>query len=235
MYVSELKRAIAKKAVDTLIKNNMKIGLGSGSTALGAVLRISERLKEGSLSNILLILTSFQTEVECMRLGLHLRSLSDPAIDGKLDITIDGADEVNSHLFLTKGGGGALLLEKIVAYASLRYAVMIEQRKLVKYLGQKLPLPVEIVPEALTTAAQRLELLGAKTNLRMAKVNAGPIITDHGNFILDANFKQQYDPIKMDQEIMMIPGVIANGIFTRHVDHLFIGYDNGRVEHRHSL
>jgi len=211
----------------------MKIGLGSGSTALAAVLRISERVKEGSLSNIILVPTSFQVEAECMRLGLHLHSLNDPVIEGKLDITIDGADEVDPQWLLIKGGGGALLLEKIVAYASLRYAIMIDQLKLVKYLGEKLPLPVEIVPEALTTAAKRLQLLGAKTDLRIAKAKAGPVITDHGNFILDANFKQQYDPIKMDQDIMMIPGVMANGIFTRQVNDLFIGSDSGMIEHLH--
>ena len=231
MYISELKQAIGKKTVDTLIKTNMKIGLGSGSTALAAVLRISERIKEGSLNNIMLVPTSFQVEVECMRLGLHLSSLNDPAIDGKLDITIDGADEVDSKWFLSKGGGGALLLEKVLAHASLRYVIMIDQLKLVKYLGEKLPLPVEIIPEALTTAAQQLQLLGVKTYLRMAKAKTGPVITDHGNLILDATFKQQYDPIKMDQEIMMIPGVMANGIFTRQVNDLFIGHDSGQIEH----
>lgn len=233
MDTEKVKRLVGIQVVDALVHSGMKLGLGTGSTAAHAVNRVGELLKAGSLGDIVVVPTSFQTVVACQRAGISLAALNDPAVDGRLDLTIDGADEVDPHWNLIKGGGAAMLIEKVVAQASERYCIMVHSSKLSSRLGEKAPVPVEIVPEALVTTTRRLESLGGKVELRMATKKAGPIISDHGNFILDVTFAEQFDPERLDAEIMMIPGVTANGIFTRRVDDLFIGHPDGRVEHKH--
>ncbi|UCF96597.1 MAG: ribose 5-phosphate isomerase A [Spirochaetaceae bacterium] len=233
MDTEKVKRLVGIQVVDALVHSGMKLGLGTGSTAAHAVNRVGELLKAGSLGDIVVVPTSFQTVVACQRAGISLAALNDPAVDGRLDLTIDGADEVDPHWNLIKGGGAAMLIEKVVAQASERYCIMVHSSKLSSRLGEKAPVPVEIVPEALVTTTRRLESLGGKVELRMATKKAGPIISDHGNFILDVTFAEQFDSERLDAEIMMIPGVTANGIFTRRVDDLFIGHPDGRVEHKH--
>ena len=127
-----------------------------------------------------------------------------------------------------------MLIEKVVAYASARYCIMVHSSKLSSRLGEKAPVPVEVVPEALLTATRRLEALGGEVQLRMATRKAGPVISDHGNLVLDVSFSETFDPRELDTRIMGIPGVSANGIFTRRVDDLFVGYPDGRVEHKHN-
>jgi ribose 5-phosphate isomerase A len=234
MDTEEVKRLLGTQAVDALVKNGMKLGLGTGSTAVHAVYRVGELLRQGDLQDIVAVPTSFQTMVACQRAGISLTTLNDPAVDGRLDMTIDGADEVDPSWNLIKGGGAAMLIEKILAQASDRYAIIVGSSKLSSRLGERAPVPVEIVPEALLTATRRLEALGGEVELRMATRKAGPVISDHGNLVLDVSFSETFDPQELDARIMGIPGATANGIFTRRVDDLFVGYPDGRIEHKHN-
>jgi len=218
--------------VDTLVKSGMKLGLGTGSTAVHAVNRVGELLGQGRLQDIVAVPTSFQTMVACQQAGISLTTLNDPAVDGRLDLTVDGADEVDPNWNLIKGGGAAMLIEKVVAHASERYCIMVHSSKLTSRLGEKAPVPVEIVAEALLTASRRLEALGGRVELRMATKKAGPIISDHGNLVLDVSFAESFDAQRLEAQIMSIPGVTANGIFTRPVNDLFVGFPDGRVEHK---
>lgn len=234
MDSEEVKRLLGSQAVDTLVESGMKLGLGTGSTAVHAVYRLGELLRKGSLQKIVAVPTSFQTMVACQAAGISLSTLNDPAVDGRLDLTVDGADEVDPNWKLIKGGGAAMLIEKIVAHASERYCIIVQSSKLSPRLGEKAPVPVEIVPEALLTVSRRLEALGGEVQLRMAVRKAGPIISDHGNLVLDVSFPESFDPQILERRIMGIPGVTANGIFTRPVNDLFVGYPDGRVEHKHN-
>ncbi len=231
MDASEIKRRVGRAAAEKLAVSGMKLGLGTGSTAIEAVRRIGELVREGALKDIKVVPTSFQTEVACRELGISLWSLNDPVIGGRLDLTIDGADEVDPAWRLIKGGGAAMLIEKIVAHASRDYAIVVDSSKIVSRLGEKAPVPVELVPEALTTVSRALEGLGGKPELRMAKMKDGPVITDHGNFVLDVRFPRPFDPQDMERDIMLVPGVMAHGIFTRTVTDLFVGSTDGRIEH----
>lgn len=231
MDTTEVKRRLGTRVVDTLVKSGMRLGLGTGSTAVHAVHRVGELLKDGTLREILAVPTSFQTMVACQQVGISLTTLNDPAVNGRLDLTIDGADEVDPRWNLIKGGGAAMLIEKVVAHASRKYCITVHSSKLASRLGETAPVPVEIVPEALVTASHRLEALGGRVTLRMADRKAGPVISDHCNFILDVSFAEPFEPQKMETEIMMIAGVTANGIFTHPVSDLFVGYPDGRVEH----
>jgi ribose 5-phosphate isomerase A len=232
METADIKRALGRKAADELVLDGMKLGLGTGSTAIETVRRVGERVREGSLRDLKAVATSFQTEVACRELGISLWSLNDPAIDGRLDLTIDGADEVDPEWLLIKGGGAAMLIEKIVAHASRDYCILVDSSKVVTRLGEKAPVPVELVPEALATVSRAVQALGGAPELRMAKMKVGPVITDHGNFVLDVRFAQAFDPRELEREIMLIPGVMAHGIFTRKVTDLIVGWPNGRIEHR---
>ena len=244
-----IKEMVGREAVDALVKSGMKLGLGTGSTAIPAVRHIGALLAEGKLKNILAVPTSFQTSIECEKWGIPLFSLNSKEIGGKLDLTIDGADEVDPENRLVKGGGGALLLEKIVAYASASYAIVVDESKIVKNLGLAFPVPVEVIPEARVPVSAALEKLGVEPALREAVRKAGPVITDHGNLILDICFAKAIDPAALELEINRIPGVVENGFFTgpsrlsnpassadlsaaacRPV--IFIGRADGRVEKR---
>jgi ribose 5-phosphate isomerase A len=234
MDMNEVKRRVGIQVVDTLVQSGMKLGLGTGSTAVHAVNRIGELLHQGKLKSIMAVPTSYQTMVACQQAGISLTTLNDPVVDGRLDLSVDGADEVDPDWNLIKGGGAAMLTEKVIAHASERYCIVVDSSKLSPRLGEKAPVPVAIVPEALLTVSRRLETLGGEVELRMATRKAGPVVSDHGNLVLDVTFPEPFDPKKLEAEIMGIPGVTANGIFTFPVNDLFVGYPDGRVEHKHS-
>jgi len=227
-----IKRQVGRQAAEKLVASGMKLGLGTGSTAIEAVRRIGELVRDGALRDLKVVPTSFQTEVTCRELGISLWSLNDPLIAGRLDLTIDGADEVDPAWRLIKGGGAAMLIEKIVAHASRDYAIIVDSSKIVGRLGEKAPVPVELVPEALLTVSRAVETLGGVPTLRMAKMKDGPVITDHGNFVLDVRFPAAFDPPAMERELALIPGVLAHGIFTRPVTNLLVGWPDGRIQHK---
>ena len=238
-----VKENTAKEAVNILVKNGMKLGLGTGSTAIPAVRYIGELLNEGKLKKIIAVPTSFQTTIECEKLGIPLYSLNSREINGRLDLTIDGADEVDNESRLIKGGGGALLLEKLIAYASDTYAIVVDESKMVENLGTGFPVPVEVIPDARITVSMVLEKIGARVLLREAIRKAGPVITDRGNLLLDIQFTNKIDPAAMEKFINSIPGVVENGLFTGPWSlqnpserilqpQIFTGYSDGRVERR---
>ena len=232
-----IKEMTGRAAVEALVKSGMKLGLGTGSTAIPAVQLIGALLAEGKLKNILAVPTSFQTSIECEKWGIPLFSLNSKEIGGALDLTIDGADEVDPENRLVKGGGGALLLEKIVAYASAFYAIVVDESKLVPHLGMRFPVPVEVVPEARIPVTQALRKLGAEVILREALRKAGPVITDRGNLLLDIRFASAHDPSALEAKLNRIPGVVENGFFTGPYDRplvprVFIGKADGSLQTR---
>jgi ribose 5-phosphate isomerase A len=228
-----MKEAAGRAAVDALVKNGMKLGLGTGSTAIHAIRRVGELLAQGLLQDIRAFTTSFQSEMECEQLGIPFYPLNSRELSGELDLTIDGADEVDLQRRLIKGGGGAMLIEKIAAYASSAFAITVDESKIVGSLGTGFPVPVEVVPEARTTVGKALEKMGATSIvLRSALRKAGPVITEHGNLILDIRFASAPDPAVMEHEINQIPGVVENGFFTRKDPVIYIARSNGTIEVR---
>lgn len=234
---NEQKILVANTAIDTLIEekkifSGMKIGLGTGSTALPAVKRLAERIADGTLKDIEAVPTSFQTANYCQDLDIPVYSLNHRSIGGHLDLTIDGADAVDPQNNLIKGGGAALLREKIVAYNSTNYAIVADGSKIVPNLGTKFPLPVEIIAEARASIITALERLGATCTLREGVRKCGPVITDCGNQILDCLWQIPVDPVKMEDAINGIPGVVETGFFTKHRPVVFFSKEDGTVEMR---
>jgi ribose 5-phosphate isomerase A len=227
-----MKEAAGRAAVDALVKSGMKLGLGTGSTAIHAVRRVAYLLSQGVLKDVSAFATSFQSEIECEKLGIPFYPLNSRELSGSLDLTIDGADEVDPQNRLIKGGGGAHLIEKIAAYASAAYAVTVDESKIVGSLGTGFPVPVEVVSEARATVSRVLEKLGAAVVLREALRKAGPVITEHGNLLLDIRFAAPVDPVKMEDEINRIPGVVENGFFARIRPAVYIARSDGTVEVR---
>ena len=224
-------KAAVGEAAAALVESGMRVGLGTGSTAVHAVGVIAARVRRGTLRELALVPTSSQVRAVCWVLGLNLLSLNDPAVAGALDLTIDGADEVDAQWRLIKGGGGALLSEKIAAHASARYAIVVDESKLVDVLGARFPVPIEVVPEALAPVRAGLERRGYQPALRLAVRKQGPVVTDNGNFILDVRPPVEFDPVAAERELAAIPGIVENGIFTCHVTDLFVGGASG-VRHR---
>jgi len=227
-----LKAAAGKAAVDDMVKSGMKLGLGTGSTAIHAVRRVGELLAQGVLRDICAFATSLQTEIECEKLKIPFYSLNSQELSSGLDLTIDGADEVDPKNRLIKGGGGAHLIEKLAAYASSTFVIIVDESKLTDKLGSGFPVPVEVIPSARMQVKKRLEKLGADVILREAVRKAGPVITEHGNLILDIRFVSKdlqcilIDPLKMETEINQITGVVENGFFTKNPPVVFIARSN---------
>ena len=224
---AEAMKAAVGQAAAALVESGMRVGLGTGSTAVHAVRAIAEAVRQGALQDLALVPTSTQIQMVCWELGLNLVSLNDPAVAAALDLTIDGADEVDPQWNLIKGGGAALLSEKVLAYASTRYAVVVDESKLVEVLGASFPVPVEVIPAALAPVRVTLERRGYRTELRSAVRKQGPVVTDHGNFIVDARAPAEFDPAAAERELAAIPGVVEIGIFTRCVTDLLVGGAGG--------
>lgn len=233
----EQKKNAARHAIDDLIargliRSNMKIGLGTGSTAMPAVIRLAERIKDGTLSCIRAVATSFQTTIACEDLGIPVFSMNSREIAGRLDLAIDGADEIAPDKSLIKGGGAALLLEKIVAYNADSFVIVADESKAVDGLGTRFALPVEVIAEARTSVTAALERLGARVTLREGVRKAGPVVTDNGNLILDCLWTARVDPSKLEDEIDGIVGVVENGFFTKNVPTVYVAHADGTVERR---
>lgn len=230
-----IKEAVSKAAVDAMVKSGMKLGLGTGSTAIHAVRRVGELLSQGVLRDICAFATSFQTEIECEKLNIPFYTLNSRQLSSGLDLTIDGADEIDPQNNLIKGGGGALLIEKIAAHASAAIVIVADESKLVENLGIWFPVPVEVIPEARVQVTRALEKFGVNVILREALRKAGPVITEHGNLILDIRFASHIDPSLMETELNRIPGVVENGFFTGMKPVVFIARSNGTIETRSML
>lgn len=230
MTQHEMKQLVAIKVVDEYVRNGMKLGLGSGTTSEYAVRYIGKLIKERKLKNIIGVTTSTQTEMVCHELGIPITTLNDPFIDGRLDLAIDGPDEVDRRLNLTKGGGGALTQEKIVDYAADEFIIIADETKLVDELGLVFPIPLEVMPIARVPVTHALEELSAQVEVRKAVRKMGAVITDNGNIILDIRFSSPIEPEKYERLFNNIPGVIENGIFAIKKARVFIAYNNGDVK-----
>ena len=208
MDVKELKKKAAEKAVEE-IADGMIVGLGTGSTFQFALEKISQRIASGELKNIIGVPSSIRTEKEAQRLGIPVASLNEKI---KVDITIDGADEVDENLNLIKGGGGALLREKILAQASRRLIIIVDSSKLSKHLGTNFPVPVEVIQYAVNVEKNYLQSLGAKI-LQRKNSDGSNYITDENNFILDANFGAIKNLEKLTTLLNKRAGIVEHGIF----------------------
>ncbi|HUX13175.1 MAG TPA: ribose-5-phosphate isomerase RpiA [Spirochaetia bacterium] len=233
MTTEEIKAAVGRRAADDHVRSGMKLGMGTGSTAVWSIRRVGELLRSGKISDIVAVPTSFQSELECNAQGIPVRSLNDPEIGGAIDLTIDGADEVDRGLRLTKGGGAALLLEKIVAYNSSELVIVIDNAKRVENLGLSFPIPLEVHPSARIAVTRGLEERGLGVQLRMAVRKMGPVVTDNGNILLDVTLGSPADPSELEVEFNLIPGILENGLFTRCSPIVYVAKPDGVVEQVH--
>jgi ribose 5-phosphate isomerase A len=218
------KQAAARAALDFVRDGNV-VGLGTGSTAAHVVRLLAERVRAGL--KITGIPTSRATQRLASSLGIPLTVLERP---GQIDVTIDGADEIDPLLRLIKGGGGAFLREKVVAWASRRLVIIADSSKQVEVLG-KAPLPVEVIPFAANLVAREIEGLGGSVHLRGGDE---PFVTDEGHNILDCHFGQITDPERLGRQLDSIPGVVEHGLFVGMAEVAVIGKNEGVVVLRRS-
>ncbi|MDG6218740.1 MAG: ribose-5-phosphate isomerase RpiA [Candidatus Thermoplasmatota archaeon] len=214
-----MKKIAAEKAVE-LVKDNMIVGLGTGSTVKYALKKIGKLSLEGLI--IKGIPTSNQSKKLAEKFNISLTTLAEHP---EIDITIDGADEVDSDLNLIKGGGGALTREKIIAFHSKKLVIIVDDSKVVKSLGIDFPLPVEVIKFGWEATKKTLETFGCVCKLR--KIFDDPFITDNGNYIIDCEFDRIPDPEQLEHDLNMIPGVVENGLFIGLVDKVIVGSNQG--------
>jgi ribose 5-phosphate isomerase A len=218
--IEAMKRAAAAEAVAS-VEDGMVLGLGSGSTAAYAIAALGARVAAGL--NVAAIATSEPSAALARRLGVRL---TDFGTHSRLDLAIDGADQVEcGTLNLVKGLGGALLREKIVASASARFHVIVDETKLVARLGARTPLPVEIVPFGWETVMERLRALGCVPNLRTA--GAAPFVTENGNYIADCAFAAIADAAALEARMAAIAGVVESGLFVAMAARVYVGRPHG--------
>ena len=225
MIKDDDKRLAAAKALE-LVEPGMKLGLGTGTTAARFVELLGARVKDGL--DVLCVPTSEATRAQAAALGIPLTTLD---AEPQLDLTVDGADEVDEELRLIKGGGGALLYEKIVACASDRMIVIADASKRVPVLGA-FPLPVEVVPFGVAATRQMVELLAADAGCSgEIKLRSGadgrPFVTDAGHYILDCAFGRIEEPDALDEALKLIPGVVEHGLFLGLADIAIIAGPEG--------
>ena len=217
---TQMKQAVADAAVEQ-IRDGMVLGLGSGSTAALMIRGLGAKLAKGELKNIVGVPTSFQGEVLAAELKIPLLSLN--AVD-RIDLAIDGADEVDPGFQLIKGGGACHVQEKLVAARADRFVIVVDATKLVDRLNLGFLLPVEVLPGAWRQVKQQLEGMGGVAELRMAQRKAGPVVTDQGNLVLDLKLDGGIsDPGGLEQAINNVPGVLENGLFVNLADEVLVG------------
>jgi ribose 5-phosphate isomerase A len=205
----QLKQQAAVYAVDTFIHSDMRVGLGSGSTAELFIEEVGRRSQAGSLTGLVTVSSSEKSAELARSFGLAVKELADISL---LDVTVDGADEIVTTTFdLTKGRGGALLREKLVAATSTLEVIIADESKLVTRLGEKMPIPVEVTPFGWPHTANRLRALGGEPVLRMA--GGQPYRTDGDNFVLDCRFPPITDPESLAARIKGLTGVVEHGLF----------------------
>lgn len=225
MGLEEEKKAAALAAVKH-VRDGMVLGVGSGSTVAMFIEALASMMREEEVE-VLCVPTSYQSAILLASHGIPSTSLVEHPT---LDLTVDGADEIDPNLNLIKGRGGALTQEKVVASSSKEMIVIADSSKLVEVLGVKTPLPVEVIPMAWKTVAEKLARLGAKVELRYGGGKVGPVVTDNGNFILDAKFPRIDQPKMLGEKINNIPGVVENGLFVEMAKIAYIG--QGKVLER---
>lgn len=225
-WVEDAKRKAILKALQP-IRNGWIIGVGSGSTMTHAVTELA-RLSKGRRLALSVVPTSHQIENLAISHGLRILSMNEAYT---IDYAIDGADQVHvPSLDLIKGGGAALLREKIVDSTARKLAIVVDETKLSKHLGGKQAVPVEVLPFAHKSVQIEIARIGGRAKLREGAGKVGPIVTDNGNFILDADFGRIGNPALLQRRLKLIPGLIETGLFLKMADVVYVGRRNGAVE-----
>ncbi|MCL2687394.1 MAG: ribose-5-phosphate isomerase RpiA [Methanobrevibacter sp.] len=214
-------KKIAGFAAAEEIKDNQIIGLGTGSTTHYFIEKVGMKIKEENIE-VMGIPTSYQSFLLAKQWKIPVTTLDEHDID----IAVDGADEIDPDFNLIKGGGAAHTLEKIVDYSANELIIIADDSKLVDKLG-KFPVPLEIISESVKPVFSAIHDMGGKPKIRIAKYKDGPVISDKGNFIIDAKFEKIDNPIQLEKDLNSIPGVIENGIFSQMVDKVILGTNDG--------
>lgn len=220
--ITKAKQAAGEEAVKE-IKPGMVVGLGTGSTAYFAILKLAQELRTGALDNIVAISSSLQTEKLANKLKIPLISFQEKQT---IDVTIDGADEVDKYLNLIKGGGGAHLREKILVQASEKFIVVVDESKISKRLGEKWAVPVEVVKFAYPVVAKYIESINGIPSLRTYE-NGTPVLTDEDNYIIDANFGVIQNPFEIAEKLENKAGIVEHGLFLRVATKVIVAGING--------
>lgn len=218
--LEELKKAAAIEAAK-LIEDHSVIGLGSGTTAEFFIAETARRIYEEKL-DIKAVATSYDSQMIAYKYRIPLLTLLN--VD-KISITVDGADEVDDGGNAIKGKGGAQTMEKIIASMSELFVIIADNTKLVNTLGEKSPVPVEVIPQAMRFVMQRLEALGGITSIRISSGKVGPVITDLGNIIIDTKFGEIGDAQKLNTHLNDIPGVVGHGLFVKIANKLIAAFE----------
>jgi ribose 5-phosphate isomerase A len=222
-WIEQAKRNAALEAVK-YVQDGFVVGLGSGSTAAYAIKEIGNKIKREKI-RVLGVPTSYQAFMLAVQCGIPTTTLEE---NPTLDLTIDGADQIDLELNLIKGMGGALTREKIVASASKKLVIVADESKKVKVLGENNhPVPIEVVPFAVPLVTRKISEIDGKPTVRESAGKLGPVITDNGNILIDANFGIIHNPAELENKLKMIPGVVETGIFVKMVDIAYIGKHSG--------
>ena len=225
-WVEDAKRKAVLKAIQG-IRSGWVIGLGSGSTTVYAVSEIARMAKMMSFE-LSVVPTSHQIENLAIAHGLRIRTMNEVPY---VDYAIDGADQVEmSSLNAVKGGGGAMLREKIVDTAARKLVIVVDERKLTQHLGERQAIPLEVLPFAYKSVQVKITNMGGRARLRESTEKVGPVVTDNGNFILDADFGRIENPSQLDRKLKLLPGLLETGLFLNMTDLVYVGRKNGKVE-----
>ncbi len=222
-WIEKAKKNAALEAVKH-VKDGFVVGLGSGSTAAHAIEELGRRVKKEGL-HILGVPTSYQSLALAVKCGILITTLEEHPT---LDITIDGADQIDKKLNLIKGMGGALAREKVVASASKKLVIVADETKKVEVLGENdHPVPIEVLPFAVPLVMHKISEIGGKPLLREGKGKVGPIITDNANILIDAFFGLIHKPTELEQKLQTIPGIVETGLFLNVADTVYLGKRDG--------
>lgn len=221
-WKEDAKRRAAVEAVKH-VKDGYFVGLGSGSTVKYALEELGRVMRDKGL-NVLGVPTSYDTMLLAIENRIPLTTLHEHP---ELDIAIDGADQIDPNLNLIKGGGAALTKEKIVDRAAEQLIIIADETKLTETLGKNCHVPIEVLPFATPRVMRKIQELKGKATLRKARGKVGPIITDNGNFIVDADFGSIEDPKKLEAKLKLTPGIIETGLFIEMADIAYVGAKTG--------
>jgi len=215
-----MKKIVADAAIKE-VESEMILGLGSGSTAALMIKSLADEIHSGKLKHIRGVATSFQSEVLALELDIPLIDLASVS---RIDLAIDGADEVDPAFQLIKGGGACHVREKLVASKAEKLLIVVDESKMVQNLNKTFPLPVEVLPNAWKQVKDMISEMDGCSTLRMATKKAGPVVTDQGNLILDVLFNDGIkNPKDIEMSINNIPGVLENGLFVDITDKVLVG------------
>lgn len=220
--MSRVKLNAARSALEKIPKSG-PIGLGSGSTVAIFAKELGQKISKGE-NDICVVPSSYQAYQLAVEYDIPLTNLD---LNPELILTIDGADEIDKNLNLTKGGGGALFQEKIVASASKKLIIIADESKLVEKLASRFLIPIEVLPFSLGVVKRKIHSMGIEPIVRQAERKMGPVVTDNGNFIIDLKFPKPIDdPAKVATDLKMIPGVIETGLFIGMTDEVHVGQED---------